>query len=159
MPTQEQIQQIKQEAMQKYPIRMVQGEGGFGDEIDENKYEREAYKAGRLKSDEEKDKEIERLKFMEIVYLGENKQLRDKLLKLQKENNIDPYWYFPQCDVEGCESVSSDGGGCWRETGYWSVCPEHSRMWREGKPQPQMKQSAIDKEATRDKETGILPIT
>ena len=91
---------------------------------------------------EEKEKELERLK-------AEVKE-RD-----ERENN--PYWYWPQCDVDGCEGVSCNGGGCWRETGYWSVCSKHSDMWRRGAPQPQMKQSAIDKEATRDPITGCLP--
>lgn len=77
--------------------------------------------------------------------------------KGEDEGEYNPYWYWPQCDVEGCEGVSCNGGGCWRETGYWQVCPEHSKMFREGKPQPKMKQSSIDKEATRDKVTGYLP--
>ena len=67
------------------------------------------------------------------------------------------YSYWPQCDVDGCEGVSCSAGGCWNDTGYWIVCPEHSKQWREGKPQPQMKQRAIKRELSRDKETGILP--
>lgn len=111
----------------------------------------------------ELQKEVERLgkqlEFSRIIYRGEIEKLQDELLQLKKEHGIDPYWYWPQCDVEGCEGVSCNGGGCWRETGYWSVCSKHSNEFREGKPQPQMKQSAIDKEATRDKVTGYLPNT
>jgi len=66
--------------------------------------------------------------------------------------------YFGWCNVDGCENEGCNGGGCWRETGYWTVCSKHSKQWREGKPQPKMKQSAIDKEKTRDKKTGYLPI-
>lgn len=77
----------------------------------------------------------------------------------EKEYYDNPYWYWPQCDVDGCDGVSCNGGGCWRETGYWSVCPKHSAEFREGKPQPKMRQSAINKEATRDKVTGCLPST
>lgn len=67
-----------------------------------------------------------------------------------KEN--DPYWYWPQCDVEDCVGVSCSGGIAWNNTGYWSVCPKHSQDYRDGKPQPQMKQSAINREASRDKD-------
>lgn len=88
---------------------------------------------------EEKEKEIERLKAE---------------LKEYNERENDPYWCWPRCDVEGCEGVSCNGGGCWRETGYWSVCDKHSDMWRKGGQQPKMKQSAIDREATRDPVTG-----
>jgi hypothetical protein len=66
--------------------------------------------------------------------------------------------YWPECDVEGCENESCNGGTCWKETGYWSVCSKHSQMHREGKPQPKMKQSAIDRENSRD-ENGYLPIS
>lgn len=115
----------------------------------------EEYKNESVK---ELEGENKRLKFMEIVLRGENHKLRDDILQLKKENDVDPYSYYPQCDVEGCESVSCRGGGVWEETGYWSVCPEHSQEYREGKPQPKMKQSAIEREASRDKKTGFLPI-
>ncbi len=69
----------------------------------------------------------------------------------------DPYWYWPQCDVKGCEGVSCNGGGCWRDTGYWTVCSEHSQMHRENKSQPQMKLSAIKREKARDKD-GYLKL-
>lgn len=70
----------------------------------------------------------------------------------------DPYWYWPQCDVDGCEGVSCNGGGCWRETGYWSVCQSHSADFRKGLPQPKMRESAIEREASRNKKDGTLPI-
>lgn len=71
------------------------------------------------------------------------------------EREDDPYNCFPQCDVEGCLGVSANGGGCWRETGYWNTCSEHSKMCREGKPQPTMKAAALQREAGRD-ENGFL---
>lgn len=74
----------------------------------------------------------------------------------EKDN---PYWYWPQCDVEGCEGVSGYNGMGWRETGYWCLCSKHSQEFRDGKPQPKMKQSSIDKEQSRDKVTGYLPPT
>ena len=73
-----------------------------------------------------------------------------------KAEQDDPYSYWPQCDVEGCEGVTCSQGRCWRESGYWCVCSKHSQAYRDGKPQPKMKQSAIDKEASRD-ESGCLP--
>lgn len=75
----------------------------------------------------------------------------------QEDEPYDPYGYFPCCDVEGCDQVSVSGGGCWRETGYWSVCSFHADQYRKGMPQPQMKQASIDKEKTRDPITGFLP--
>ena len=71
------------------------------------------------------------------------------------KNEYEPY--FGWCDVDGCNIEGCNGGGCWRETGYWTVCQIHSAQFREGKPQPQMKQSAIDRENSRD-ENGCLPI-
>lgn len=70
-----------------------------------------------------------------------------------KENN--PYWYWPQCDVKYCKGVSCSGGVYWKETGYWSICTEHAAMARRGEPQPQMRKSAIKREASRD-ERGWL---
>lgn len=63
------------------------------------------------------------------------------------------------CDVEGCEGETENGGGCWRETGYWTVCSDHSKMHRDGNPQPKMKQSAIDREKSRDPKTGCITIS
>ena len=78
------------------------------------------------------------------------------LIEQQEEEENNPYWYWPICDVNRCDGVSCRGGGVWEETGYWSVCPKHSQDFRDGKPQPKMKQSSIDREATRD-EDGCLP--
>jgi len=66
-----------------------------------------------------------------------------------------PYWGV--CDVNDCNNENCNGGGCWRETGYWQVCSIHSQMWRDGKPQPKMKKEAIAIEATRDPITRYLP--
>ena len=64
-----------------------------------------------------------------------------------------PYWGM--CDVKGCQGENCNGGGCWRETGYWQVCSEHSQMWRDSKPQPKMKKRAILREQSRN-ERGFL---
>lgn len=61
------------------------------------------------------------------------------------------------CDVEGCPGWVVAQGGMWRETGYWCLCSDHSRVHQEGKPQPQMKTRAIKREASRGKD-GCLPI-
>lgn len=61
------------------------------------------------------------------------------------------------CDVEDCAGWVVAQGGMWRETGYWCLCEKHSTAYREGKPQPRMKQRAIDREARRG-EDGRLPI-
>ena len=79
------------------------------------------------------------------------KHLQEYVEQLEKEAN-DPYSCFPQCDVDGCERVSCNGGGCWRDTGYWSVCSKHSQDHREGKPQPKMRPSSIERENSRDKD-------
>ena len=71
-----------------------------------------------------------------------------------EEENAEPY--FNLCDVEGCENEECSGGRAWRETGYWSVCSDHSKDNREGRPQPKMKQASIDREKKRDKKTGYL---
>ena len=60
------------------------------------------------------------------------------------------------CDVNGCPGWVVAQGGMWEETGYWCLCGEHSQTHREGKPQPEMKQRAIDREASRDAD-GRLP--
>ena len=65
--------------------------------------------------------------------------------------------YFGWCDVKGCDNEGCSGGIAWRNTGYWTVCSKHSAMERSGEPQPLMKQTAIGREASRDKETGYLP--
>lgn len=65
--------------------------------------------------------------------------------------------YFGWCDVSGCKNEGCNGGGCWRETGYWTVCSKHSASYRAGDPQPKMKRGAIKREKGRDKVTGYLP--
>ena len=60
------------------------------------------------------------------------------------------------CNVYGCDNKGTKGG-CWRETGYWTVCLKHATQWSKGKPQPQMKRSAIDREKRRC-ETRIAKI-
>lgn len=84
-------------------------------------------------------------------------ELAETKLKEIEDSVNDPYWFWPQCDVDGCTGVSSNGGGCWRETGYWSVCFKHSQGFRNGIPQPKMKQTAILRERSRGKD-GILVI-
>lgn len=71
------------------------------------------------------------------------------------EQEYEPY--FGWCDVDGCDGEGCSGGAAWEETGYWTVCSKHSNDWRGGKPQPKMKQKAINRENSRDKETGCLP--
>lgn len=88
--------------------------------------------------------------------------LRDELLEvrgdaIEEEKEHDPYWYWPQCDVDGCEGVSGYNGMGWRETGYWCLCSKHANDFRAGKPQPKMKDSAIAKEKTRLPD-GTLPL-
>jgi len=61
------------------------------------------------------------------------------------------------CDVKGCAEWVVTQGGMWAETGYWCLCDKHSSAAFKGKPQPEMKQRAIDREASRG-EDGCLPI-
>jgi len=76
---------------------------------------------------------------------------------IEDEDEDEPY--FGWCDVEGCENEGCSGGMAWDNTGkYWTVCHKHSQQHREGKPQPKMKQSAIERENRRDKETGFLKL-
>ena len=60
------------------------------------------------------------------------------------------------CDTWGCAEWVEAQGGMWAETGYWCLCRIHSDAFRKGKPQPKMKQRAIDREASRG-EDGCLP--
>jgi hypothetical protein len=86
------------------------------------------------------------------------KELEGKLAIAEKscwiEKDNEPY--FGWCDVKGCHSEGCSGGNAWNETGYWTVCSKHSQQNRDGKPQPEMKQSAIDRENSRTKD-GYLP--
>lgn len=72
------------------------------------------------------------------------------------EEDYEPY--FGWCDVDGCDNEGCSGGIAWRDTGYWTVCYKHSYQFRKGLEQPKMKQTAIDRENSRDKITGYLPI-
>lgn len=76
--------------------------------------------------------------------------------QIEEEANKPYEPYFGWCDVDGCENEGSSGGVAWRETGYWTVCHKHFTDCHNGRPQPQMKQSAIDRENGRDKKTGYL---
>jgi len=72
-----------------------------------------------------------------------------------EEKDCEPYYGW--CDVEDCDNPGCSGGDSWRESGYWTVCHKHSKECQDGMPQPKMKQSAIDRENSRDKITGYLP--
>jgi len=84
-------------------------------------------------------------------------RIRELEKRIKQLENDEPY--FGWCNVEGCEKEGCSGGNAWRGTGYWTVCDKHADDFRAGKPQPKMKQSAIDKENSRDKKTGQLPIS
>ena len=92
------------------------------------------------------------------LYTAQEGSLLDRIWKgesiFSKPSDDEPY--FGWCDVDGCENEGCSGGMAWRDTGYWTVCSKHSQMNREGKKQPKMKQTAIDKEKTR-KPDGTLP--
>ena len=74
-------------------------------------------------------------------------------LKEQREADSEPC--FGWCDVNGCDNEGCSGGNAWKDSGYWTVCSKHSQEYREEKPQPRMKQKAIDRENSRDS-NGIL---
>jgi hypothetical protein len=59
------------------------------------------------------------------------------------------------CEISGCMEPCSSGQ-VWGDL-YLSLCYNHSAMIRKGEERPPVKQYAIDREATRDKETGFLP--
>jgi hypothetical protein len=65
--------------------------------------------------------------------------------------------YFGWCDVSRCKNEGAAGGMYWKETGYWITCHKHCQDARDGKSQPKMRASAIRREKTRDKVTGIRP--
>jgi hypothetical protein len=66
-----------------------------------------------------------------------------------KRSNHRDYWYWPQCDVDGCEGVSSANGIYWRP-GYWCLCSEHHEAARAGAEMPKMKARAVKREKSRD---------
>jgi hypothetical protein len=80
--------------------------------------------------------------------------MADRMEQLQQKE-YEPY--FGWCDVDGCMYEGANGGGCWRETGYWTVCSHHSTQWRAGKKQPKMKQTAIEREKRRGAD-GVLMV-
>ena len=85
-----------------------------------------------------------------------DKSLREELTALESETEDEEYEpYFGWCDVAVCDNEGCCGGTGWRETGYWTLCPKHSSMARDGESQPPMKQASIKRESTRDKVTGI----
>ena len=92
-----------------------------------------------------------------LDHLFPPERMVDNYLSTLPDEKENPYWYWPQCDVNRCKGVSSSGGVHWKETGYWSICDKHSAMCRAGKPQPKMRKSAIDENASRDPKTGYLP--
>lgn len=57
------------------------------------------------------------------------------------------------CDVEGCFEAIGGSGVSWEATGYWHCCYEHIGWAIMGGPQPPMKVRAVEREASRDKET------
>ena len=82
---------------------------------------------------------------------------QEKVERLNGDNEGEYEPYFGWCDVYDCGNEGCSGGNAWKETGYWTVCAKHSSDFRSGLPQPIMKQSAIDRENSRDKKTGYLP--
>ena len=88
-----------------------------------------------------------------IISLESRISLYEEATRRNEEQDNEPY--FGWCDVEGCENEGCRGGGTW--VGYWTVCSDHSDDYRKGKPQPKMKQKAIDRENSRDPKTGYLP--
>ena len=91
---------------------------------------------------------------------GIEKAVKDAIKIINKERSElsnTPYEpYFGWCDVKDCEKEGCSGGMAWRETGYWTVCSEHHDDSRAGKPQPRMKQKALERERSRG-EDGVLP--
>jgi hypothetical protein len=83
--------------------------------------------------------------------------MREIIDAVEKDKVADYEPYFGWCDVEGCENEGCSGGVAWNTTGHWIVCSHHSLMNRKGKPQPKMKQAAIERERSRD-ENGRLPL-
>lgn len=86
-----------------------------------------------------------------------NSEMSELIFKVHEVDDNLTEIFTNYCDVQGCGIPAASGGNCWRETGYWSICSIHSQEHREGKPQPQMKQEAIEREASRLTD-GTLPI-
>ena len=103
-------------------------------------------------------------KIIEIIKNNSPEEAANEILKLSFNLPVigslpsgDNEPYFGWCNVEGCEGKGCSGGNAWRETGYWTVCYKHSADYREGKPQPKMKQKYIDREKSRLPD-GTLPV-
>lgn len=98
--------------------------------------------------------------YMSEVYgktllVSEMSELMDRV-NLVNENLEELFRAY--CDVGGCQLITCNNGGCWRETGYWCVCQVHSAAHRNGESQPQMKKEAVEREASRLSD-GTLPIS
>lgn len=73
----------------------------------------------------------------------------------------DPH-YLPEqgytCEVKGCMEEDTCGMHWGDSPLYLRLCSKHHmQAWR-GEPMPEIKQYALDREAKRDPETGILPL-
>jgi hypothetical protein len=93
-----------------------------------------------------------------IVLTVEGYQEMENKIKELENDKEDNTPYFGWCDVEGCNNEGSCGGLGWRDTGYWTLCFNHSQDYRDKKPQPKMKDESIKRESSRD-ENGRLPLT
>lgn len=89
-----------------------------------------------------------------VLWSGFNSTLRDAFRALG--------WEDPKivedtdgiiCDVLGCPGWVVSQGGLWMQTGFWYLCDKHNLVAINGKPQPEMKQRAMDREATRRRAT------
>lgn len=71
----------------------------------------------------------------------------------------DPH-YLPEegytCEVKGCMEADTSGTHWGDSKIYLRLCPEHYRQSYSGKPMPEIKQYALDREAKRDPVTGVL---
>ena len=60
------------------------------------------------------------------------------------------------CEVEGCVEQDTNGS-IWGDL-YLRLCSKHGKDCWDGKPRPQIRQWAIDREAKRNLVTGILEL-
>src|SRR3990172_12682336 len=69
--------------------------------------------------------------------------------------------YLPEegytCEGKGCMEADTCGTPWGKGGPYLRICSEHYQMALEGEPMPEIKQYALDREATRDPITRILP--
>lgn len=75
---------------------------------------------------------------------------------VEKVNENTNELFKERCDVLGCDNNSDNGGGQWRETGYWMLCGKHWSEGHKGAKQPTMKPEAIAREKSRNSD-GTLP--